>query len=100
MLVRRTNADTIARLKAHAKNMADAARELHPPLYLDSPECCLECIGGNHLTCLLRMYEAGMTSEVSKVAFVPPADDKDLQQVVESGHVYYILKDGIPDSDM
>eukprot|EP00973_Karenia_brevis_P025210 3477223-Karenia_brevis.AAC.1 len=41
-----------------------------------------------------------MTSEVSKVAFVPASDDNDLRQVVDSGHVYYILKDGIPDSDM
>eukprot|EP00973_Karenia_brevis_P067294 9359410-Karenia_brevis.AAC.1 len=46
------------------------------------------------------MYEAGMTSEVSKIAFVPGADDPDLSQVVETGHVYHILKDGIPDADL
>lgn len=100
VVVRRTNPDKIKKLQQHAMMMNANSPRLFPPVHAESPECVYECISANHLTCLLRMFEAKMTSELTKQTFVVPKDDSDLANVVESGHLYHVLRDDIPDVDM
>eukprot|EP00973_Karenia_brevis_P013108 1778600-Karenia_brevis.AAC.1 len=100
VVIRRTNADKLKRLKEHALAMVSPTPRLFPPMHVDSPECCYECAGGNHLTTMIKMYEAKMTSDITHMTFHVPVDDKDLADVVDSGHIYYILRDDIPDADV
>lgn len=100
VVVRRTNPDKIKKLREHAKTMHATAPRLFPPVAVDSPEAIYECIAANHLTCLLNLIGNQMVSDITKQSFAVPKDDNELKNVVESGHVYYIIRDDIPDEDL
>lgn len=100
MVVRRTDPDNIKRLKDHVRNMAATSPTFFPQYQLDSPEACYECIGGNHLTTVIRFYEVGFVSPVNKIRYEVPKDETELAEKVASGHSYIVLREGIPDDDL
>lgn len=99
-VIRRTDPAALKRLKDHAADVQNVAPELFPELYSSSPECCYECVGGNHLTLTFRFYHGSYTSPITGITYKVPDDEHALKDRVENGHVYVVLKDGIPDDDV
>ena len=95
-VVRRTNPATLKRLKDHAADVQCVAPELFPELHSSSPECCYECIGGDHLTLTFRFYHGSYTSPVTGITYKVADDEHALRDRVASGHLYVVLKDNPP----
>ena len=100
VVVNRSNPEKIKKMKEHAMKMFNGAAGLYPPLNLASSEVHYECVGGNHLTIVFRLYQAGMTSPLNGIHYVVSDDEPELRDKVELGHNYLVLKDGIPDDDL
>ncbi len=100
VVVRRTDPKKIQELRDHNLAMQAAAPSLFPPLNTTSPEAVMECVGGNHLTLVFRMYGAQYTSPLSGITYIVADDEAELHDRVDRGHVYLVLKDGIPDEDL
>ncbi len=98
-VIHRTDPKAITRLKDHAVAVQSVAPELFPELHSASPECCYECVGGNHLTLTFRFYHGSYTSPVTGITYAVPDDEHALRDRVERGRSYVVLKDGIPDDD-
>ena len=98
-VIHRTDPAAIARLKDNAIAVQSIAPELYPELHTLSPECCMECLGGNHLNLTLRFYHGGYTSPITGITYKVPSDEPALRDRVEVGHSFIVLKEGIPDND-
>ncbi len=100
VVVHRTSPQKIQALKAHAEAMISGAPHMFPTYHFASPEVCFECVGGNHLTVVIRFYEAGYTSPVTNIKYVVPDDEEDLRDRVNRGHSYIVLRDDVPEDDL
>ena len=98
-VVKRTKPDTLARLIKHNEEMYAANSTLLPPRNFKGAETNRECLGGNHLSIVLLMYQTGYSSPLSQYTCKVPKDDEALALVVQEGHFYYELSDDIPDED-
>jgi hypothetical protein len=99
-VVRRTDPDKIKCLKNHARALSSSCPELWPPLHLDSPQVCMECVGGNHLFTVFKFFEASFTSPINGITYTLSNDEPDLVDRIQIGHPCIVLRDGIPDDDL
>ena len=102
MVVRRTQSDRLGRLHAHSIEMHKAMGDMLPPLVVNE-HANKECLGGNHLTMTLRMYNSAYKSPITGAACVIGEDDIQLQLAASSktgeGHLCWELDDDILDED-
>ena len=95
-VVKRTDPKKIQALVEHNQSLRMGS-SLFPQMQAD--KMVIECLGGNHLTIGMGMFDTNMTSPMSGKQFQVPDDDPDLAFYVREGHCYHELKDGIPDED-
>ena len=100
LIVVRTKPDRLKRLHDHAKEMHRSNQLLLPPLVI-TENTNRECLGGNHLTVTLRMYNSTYKSPLSgHVCECTNDTDPHLVLVaIEEGHWYFELDDEVTDDD-
>ena len=96
-VVHREDPAMIKRLTAHNEELRKGSN-LFPPMFSDLMDH--ECVGGNHLTLSIGIFDSGFTNPTTGAKFSPDPLDSDLTYACREGHLYFLLKEGIPDEDL
>ena len=96
LVIKRTGAK-LKRLHDTAKKLISQHSNLLPPINVDE-SANRECLGGNHLTVALRMYDCSYTSPLTGMK-CEILNDEELQNVCKNGHVYLELDELVSDED-
>ena len=71
--------------------------DLCPPVV--KTKMCYGTLASSHLTLGLRCFKNQMNSRISGCVFSVPSDDEFLKQVVDHGHLYYVLDSSLSQED-
>ena len=84
----------IEALQLHNQQLMQG-NDLFPPIHKDI--AVNESLAGSHITVSFRLFKAQKQSSITGETFIVPADDDDLQGVVDKGYCYWICVEALPD---
>ena len=96
MVISRRSPEAVARLVGHSQALM-RGNDLYPPLFPDLAR--YECIGGQHLSLTLRLFNAEIPSSLSGFKWKANEDDEDLDDRRRKGHYYVVLDEQVSEAD-